>query len=194
MAACALAAGTLSGCSDSRETTAATAKSTVQDESELVRRGEYLVTVAACNECHSPKVFTGEGRMPDPDRLLSGHPQNEKLSEITGEALANRWVLWNEHSTAVVGPWGVSFAANLTPDETGLGNWSFEQFKTALRHGKFKGLEGSRDLLPPMPWRGYSRFTDDDLNAIFSYLRSLPPVSNLVPAPVPPSTVQSSKQ
>jgi hypothetical protein len=156
-------------------------------QQELIERGAYLVTTAACNECHSPKTFTAQGRIADPERLLSGHPQDEPLPAISKEALASRWVLWNEHSTAVAGPWGVSFAANLTPDESGLGNWTLEQFKTAIRHGKFKGLEGSRELLPPMPWRGYSRFTDDDLKAIFTYLQSLPPVSNLVPAPIPPS-------
>lgn len=156
-------------------------------QQELIERGAYLVTIAACNECHSPKVFTAQGRIADPKRLLSGHPQGEGLLAISKEALASRWTLWNEHSTAVVGPWGVSFAANLTPDETGIGNWSLEQFKTAIRHGKYKGLEGSRELLPPMPWRGYSRFADDDLKAIFTYLQSLPPVSNLVPAPISPT-------
>jgi mono/diheme cytochrome c family protein len=182
---CAFVLGVLQNC-----TTNSTAENktepSARKEAELIKRGEYLVTVAACNECHSPKAITAEGRVPDPKRLLSGHPQDEKLPPIFKEALASRWALWNEHSTAVAGPWGVSFAANLTPDDTGIGNWSFEQFKTAIRHGKYKGLEGSRDLLPPMPWKGYSRFTDEDLKAIFSYLKSLPPVSNLVPIPIAP--------
>lgn len=163
-----------------------------ENKEELIKRGAQLVTIAACNECHTPKVFTEQGRFPDPKRILSGHPQDKKLPEIANDALAKGWVLWNEHSTAVAGPWGVSFAANLTPDATGIGSWSFQQFETALRHGKYKGLEGSRELLPPMPWRGYSHFTDDDLKAIFAYLNSLPPVSNRVPAPIPPTYSENS--
>lgn len=85
--------------------------------------------------------------------------------------------------TSAVGPWGMSFAANITPDETGIGNWTEQNFLTALRHGKSKGLENNRDLLPPMPWFVYKNFTDDDLKSIFAYLKSLPAVHNVVPAP-----------
>jgi len=155
----------------------------VLSEAELIKRGSYLVTVAGCNDCHSPKVMTPRGPEPDPSRLLSGHPQDEKLPPIGDN---KGWVLFSPGLTAFVGPWGVSYAANLTPDDTGIGAWSFENFKTAIRKGKLKGLEGSRDLLPPMPWQMYKNMTDDDLNAVFHYLKSLPPVNNLVSAPKPP--------
>jgi mono/diheme cytochrome c family protein len=118
-------------------------------QQELIKRGEYLMTIGACHDCHSPKIMTPEGPMPDPTRLLSGHPKDEKIAAIEGQ---ENWILFSENLTAFVGPWGVSFSANLTPDDTGTGNWTFEQFKTALRKGKYKGLETGRDLLPPMPW------------------------------------------
>jgi len=151
---------------------------------ELIKRGGYLVTIGACHDCHSPKIMTPEGPEPDPSRLLSGHPVESPVPAIP--AKSQDWILFSQDLTAFVGPWGMSFSANLTPHETGTGNWSFEQFKTALRKGKYKGMEGSRSLLPPMPWQMYRNFTDDDLFAIFSYLKSLPPIDNLVPAPVSP--------
>ena len=88
--------------------------------------------------------------------------------------------------TAWVGPWGVSYAANLTPDETGIGNWEEKNFFTAIREGKYKGIPTGRPLLPPMPWDMYSHMTDDELKAIFAYLKSINPISNAVPPPQPP--------
>lgn len=156
-------------------------------QEELIQRGKYLVTVAGCNDCHSPKIMTPQGPAPDPDRMLSGHDQNEKLPPMTQDAGRNGWIMFSMGLTSAVGPWGVSYAANLTPDETGIGSWTFDNFKTALRKGKYKGLEGSRDLLPPMPWQMYRSMSDEDLLSIFSYLKSLPKVNNLVPAPIPPA-------
>jgi mono/diheme cytochrome c family protein len=153
----------------------------LKDE-EMIKRGQHLVTVGACHDCHSPKIMTPLGPEPDPERLLSGHPQGEPLPPIPNEN--ENWILFNMGLTGFVGPWGISYAANLTPDDTGTGSWSFDQFKLAIRKGKYKGLEGSRDLLPPMPWQMYQHFSDDELKAIFAYLQSLKPVRNLVPAPV----------
>lgn len=157
-------------------------------QEELIKRGAYLTTIGACHDCHSPKVMTPHGPEPDPTRLLSGHPKNEPIpvTDINPD-----WILFSQNLTAFVGPWGVSYAANLTPDDTGTGNWTFEQFKTALRKGKYKGLETGRDLLPPMPWQMYQHFTDDDMLAIFTYLRSLPKVDNLVPQPISPDKINN---
>ena len=89
-------------------------------------------------------------------------------------------------NTAFAGPWGVSFAFNLTPDEnTGTGIWTEEMFVTALRTGKHMGQ--SRPLLPPMPWQGYGQMTDEDLAAVFAYLRSVPAIHNRVLEPLPPA-------
>lgn len=156
----------------------------LKDE-EMIKRGQHLVTVSACHDCHSPKIMTPLGPEPDPDRLLSGHPQDEPLPPIPKGS--ENWILFNMGLTGFVGPWGISYAANLTPDDTGTGSWSFDQFKMAIRKGKYKGLEGSRDLLPPMPWQMYQHFSDDELKAIFAYLQSIKPVRNLVPAPISPT-------
>jgi hypothetical protein len=155
----------------------------VLSDEELIKRGSYIVATSGCHDCHSPKIMTPRGPEPDPTRLLSGHNQNEKLPPLGNSP---GWVHFNMNLTAASGPWGTSYAANLTPDDTGIGAWSFENFKTAIRKGKLKGMEGSRDLLPPMPWQMYKNMTDEDLSAVFHYLKSLKPVNNLVPAPIPP--------
>lgn len=155
---------------------------------ELIKRGKYLTTIGGCNDCHSPKIMTPMGPDIDTTRTLSGHPQDEKLP---ANPVNPEWFMANMDFTAFVGPWGISYAANLTPDDTGIGNWKFEQFVTALRKGKYKGLESSRNLLPPMPWQMYQHFTDEDLKAVFTYLKSLPPIENHVPAPVSPDKLRA---
>jgi len=160
-------------------------ESTVSNEA-MIARGKYLTTIGACHDCHSPKVMTPNGPEPDTTRLLSGHPQADPLGSVIK---TNEWILFSNDLTTFVGPWGISYSANLTPDETGIGNWKLEQFMTAIRKGKYKGLENGRSLLPPMPWQMYRNMTDDDLKAVFAYLKSLPPIKNLVPPTVPPGNL-----
>lgn len=160
----------------------------VLTEAEEILKGKKLVTTIGCGDCHSPKVFTEFGPAEDPSRLLSGHPQNEPMPIVDKSVLQN-WVLFGHQNTMAVGPWGVSYAANLTSDATGIGNWTFEQFKTAMTKGKYKGLEQSRNLLPPMPWPNYAQLEEDELKAIFAYLKSTPPVNNNVPAARPLETL-----
>lgn len=153
-----------------------------------VERGKYLVHAAGCNDCHSPKVFTDQGPVPDESRLLSGHPGGGKIPAIPKGAIGpDTWGgLFSNDLTAWAGPWGVSFARNLTPDvATGLGSWTEDIFVKAIRTGKDMG-EG-RAILPPMPWQEYRNMTDADLKAIFAYLRSLKPIENAVPDPISPS-------
>ncbi|MEO5591480.1 MAG: c-type cytochrome [Chitinophagaceae bacterium] len=164
---------------------ATTANQPISHDS-LVKRGEYLVTFGGCNHCHTPKKFGPAGPEADKELLLSGHPSSVPIGPIDTAVLKN-WVLFNGMTTAFVGPWGVSFAANLTSDSTGIGNWTEEQFVTALRHGKFKGLENNRMLLPPMPWDDMGKLTDEDINALFTYLKSTKPVKNVVPLAIPPA-------
>ena len=154
-----------------------------------VKRGEYLVGIMGCNDCHSPKTMTAQGPIPDPARLLSGHPAELPAGKVPAKELvqSGQWVMFNPMLTLGAGPWGISFAANLTPDDTGIGSWSYEQFKKAITEGKSKGLDGTRPLLPPMPWQNYRNMNDEDMRAVFAYLKSLPPVKNVVPAPVPPT-------
>ncbi len=152
----------------------------------LIKRGRFLVTVGGCNDCHSPKKMTPKGPVPDEMRLLSGPPAEEKLPEVPTNIIGpDKWGgLFNNHLTGWVGPWGTSYASNLTPDrETGLGNINEELFTKILRTGKFMG--GERDILPPMPWQDFSTLPDEDLKAIYAYLKSLKPVKNEPPASIP---------
>ena len=154
----------------------------------LIERGKHLVTISACNDCHSPKIFTKEGPIPDTARLLSGHPASEPLPEVPTAIFGpDKWgAVTNNHFTAWAGPWGVSFTRNLTPDTaTGLGSWTEEMFIKAIRTGKHMG-EG-RDVLPPMPWPEYRHYTNDDFHAVWAYLRSLKPIENAVPDPISPT-------
>ncbi|MEJ2585303.1 MAG: diheme cytochrome c-553 [Robiginitalea sp.] len=125
----------------------------ILSEEALVQRGEYLVVSVGCADCHSPKIMTEHGPEPDMDRYMMGYDSSQPLPETPENVPLGPWILFNGELTAAVGPWGTSFAGNLTPHETGIGNWSFEQFKKALREGKYKGLENSRPLMPPMPWQ-----------------------------------------
>lgn len=160
------------------------------DQSEVnvkssVDHGKYLVTLMDCNTCHTPKMMTEKGPAPNMKLMLSGYPEDSELPVINKKETApGKWILFNQDLTAAVGPWGVSFAANLTPDATGLGNWTFDHFKKAMTQGKHKGLDNGRLLLPPMPWKSYSSLTDDDLKSIFEYIKTIPPVENLVPQPI----------
>ena len=155
-----------------------------------IKRGQYLVTICACNDCHSPKLMTPMGPMPDTSRLLSGHPAGDSLPSVPPGLIApapDKWgAITNNHLTAWVGPWGTSFTANLTPDvETGLGSWTEDMFVHAIRTGKHMGT--GRQILPPMPWPMYGQMTSEDLSAVFAYLKSLPPVSNAVSDPMTPT-------
>jgi hypothetical protein len=87
-------------------------------------------------------------------------------------------------NTAFRGPWGTSYAANLTPHETGLGTETEAMFVASMREGKHFGT--GRPVLPPMPWPGVGKMTDEDLRAVWAYLRSIPPIENTVPEPAPP--------
>ena len=159
-------------------------------EDSLKIRGKYLVTIMVCNDCHTPKKMGPFGPEEDTALLLSGHPSNMPLPQIDNKALQS-WVLFNHQTTAMVGPWGTSYAANLTSDSSGIGSWSEKQFFTAIRKGKYKGLESGRTLLPPMPWTSYAHASDEDLRAIFVYLKSTRPVKNVVPAPIPPNQLSA---
>lgn len=153
----------------------------------LVKRGNYLVSAIGCDDCHSPKSMGPRGPQIDMEHRLSGYPASRPVAKVDAAALQSGWMLFGGDLTSAVGPWGMSFAANITSDATGIGNWTEAQFLTAMRKGKFKGLEGSRDLLPPMPWQNFRNLSDDDLRAIFAYLKTTKPVHNVVPAPKAPN-------
>jgi cytochrome c553 len=169
----------------------AACQGTASPAQSQVERGKHLVAVSDCNVCHTPKKMGPNGPEPDASRLLSGHPAD--LALPPAPPASGPWMVAVDASfTSWSGPWGTSFPANLTPDEeTGLGAWDETMFIKAIRSGKHMG--GGRDILPPMPWQAYSNYSDDDLKAIFAYLKSIPPVKNHVPAPLPPPVAPPAK-
>lgn len=153
----------------------------------MVERGRYLVMVGGCADCHTPLKLTEKGPAPDMDRHLAGHPAQFAMGPAPKFDGGWMWAGAGTN-TAFNGPWGTTFAANLTPDkETGLGNWTEQTFIAMMRTGKQWGQPAGRSLQPPMPWPNYSRMTDDDLKSIFAYLQSLPPMKNRVPDYQPPA-------
>ena len=118
-------------------------------------------------------------------RALSGHPEDTKVTAGFKTPKGSHYTIHTiDHLTAWSGAWGVSFAANLTPDpDTG---WTLPErmFLSAMKSGAHLG--SSRPILPPMPWQMYAQLSDDDLKAIFAYLKTLPPIKNKVPDPIPP--------
>jgi len=150
-----------------------------------VERGRFLVSIGGCGDCHTPKVLGADGPRPDTTHLLSGHPQDMNLP-APPQLPPGPWMAVTDWTlTAWSGPWGISYAANLTPDEeTGTGAWDEAMFIGAMHTGKHLGA--GRPILPPMPWQVLAEQSDEDLKAIFAYLKSLPPVKNRVPEPGPP--------
>ncbi|MDX2133149.1 MAG: c-type cytochrome [Saprospiraceae bacterium] len=151
-----------------------------------VQRGAYLVNALGCDDCHTPKTMTPQGPAPDPERRFMGHPTAEAFAFDDKKAMIaeQKVAVFSPGMTAAAGPWGVSYAANLTPDDTGIGAWTEAQFIKAMREGKSKGMDGTRPMLPPMPWPSYRNLNDEDLKAVFAYLKSVKPIANVVPQPV----------
>jgi mono/diheme cytochrome c family protein len=124
-----------------------------------VQRGQYLVTIASCSDCHTPGSLMGK---PDMTRFLGGSDVGFAIPGL-----------------------GVFPGRNLTPDkETGLGNWTTQQIVTAITTGK---RPDGRILAPIMPWEALSKLSKSDALAIAAYLKSLKPVKNQVPGPFGPT-------
>jgi hypothetical protein len=153
----------------------------------VLERGAYLVNViGGCHDCHTPKTFGKNGPEPDLTRALAGHWAAEPVPAVPAGVLGpGKWGgLGSGGLTAWAGPWGISFASNLTPDESGLKSWSEQAFIATMRTGRHMGT--GRPILPPMPWQNLGRATDADLKAMFAYLRTITPIRNRVPLPIPP--------
>ncbi|MDY7226913.1 diheme cytochrome c-553 [Hyalangium rubrum] len=150
-----------------------------------VQRGEYLVRIAGCHDCHTPMAMGPQGPAPDMTKALSGHPEGMQLPPAP--AAQGPWIVaFAGTNTAMAGPWGVSYAANITSDkDTGMGAWTEQQFTQAMKTGKHMGA--GRPILPPMPWQNLAAMTDEDLKSVFAYLKSTPPLKNKVPEPTPPA-------
>lgn len=155
-------------------------------ESE-VAWGKHLVTIGHCNNCHTPKKMGSMGPEDNMDLELSGSPSQMPDPDINRKEIESKGLMVDGNNLSFAGPWGVSYAANITSDTTsGIGNWTAEQFTRAFRTGKFGGAPQGRDFLPPMPWQNVGQMTDDELKAVFAYLQSTKPIRNIVPQPKPP--------
>lgn len=152
------------------------------DQKGMIAKGEYLVKSIGCDHCHTPKMMTAQGPVTDSSKWMMGFESTAELPAIDkAQVIPGNWVLLTGDLNAAVGPWGISYAANLTPDPTGIGNWSYENFKIAVTEGKYKGQ--GRPLFPPMPI--YKDLKDEDVKAIFEYLQSIEPIKNVVPDHIP---------
>lgn len=173
-------------CTDKKpnETAATTPPKTTTED--IVKRGEYLVGILGCNDCHSAKRMGARGPEIIPETMLAGFPASRPIVKFDNKLIKEGFAQFYPDLSAAAGPWGISFAGNLTSDETGIGNWTEEQFKRAMTQGKYKGSETGRMLLPPMPWQNYVGMKEEDLKAVFAYLKSTKPVKNVVPAPITP--------
>jgi mono/diheme cytochrome c family protein len=151
---------------------------------ELVRRGAQLVGIGGCMDCHTPFKMGPKGPEKDLRRGLSGHPEELRLAAPPRLDAQWNWV-GTATMTAFAGPWGRSYAANLTPDrETGIGAWREQDFIQAMRTGRHLGV--ARPIAPPMPWQALAGLPDRDLRAIYRYLMAQPAVRNKVPDYLPP--------
>jgi mono/diheme cytochrome c family protein len=109
------------------------------------KRGFYLVTIGHCMECHTPRV------------------KGQSDFKTAYGAGGNKFP----------GPWGESVARNITSSKSkGIGAWSDAEIKRAITQGISK--DGSR-LKPPMGYPMYAKMTNDDLDAVVAYLRTVPP-------------------
>ena len=149
-----------------------------------VKWGERLVTICGCNDCHTPKKMGPQGPELDMSLMLSGHPSKLPPADYDAKEAAKKGLIVTNLFTAWTGPWGTTYAANLTSDSTGIGAWKEEQFIKALHEKKWMGIEGTRPLMPPMSMMPATEMHDDELKAIFAYLKTTPPIKNVIPEAV----------
>jgi mono/diheme cytochrome c family protein len=192
IAGLALAAICFPGCSENKPaepatTSTATEKPSFGGYESQVKWGEHLVAVGGCNDCHTPKKMTPRGPIDDTTLMLSGHPEQLAAPDVDRKATEGKGLVVTQDFTAWVGPWGISYSANLTPDETGTGNWTESQFLYAIKNMISKGLPGSRPLMPPMSMMPVKNMTDDELKAVFAYLRTVKPIKNHSVQPTAPA-------
>lgn len=143
--------------------------------------GAHLVKIAGCNDCHTPKKMGPNGPEDDMSLMLSGHPAQQPPPAFDVKEAAKKGLILTQSFTAWMGPWGITYAANITSDSTGIGMWTEAQFIKALKEKKWMGLDNTRPLLPPMSMMPATQMSDDELKAIFAYLKTTPPIKNVQP-------------
>jgi len=164
-----------------------TAGASPNNQDDVLQHGKYIATIAGCTDCHTPL----KAEYQDPSKYTL-----EQLQVISFNAAAalDETKLLSGGRPFDLGPAGVLFTRNLTPDqETGLGAWTDEQVKLAVKTGV---NHDGKILFPVMPYHVYNGMADADMDAVVAYLRSVNAVSNKVPEstiptegfPTPPYT------
>jgi len=151
---------------------------------ERLEIGQAVVEGWNCSFCHTPQIEAPDGKlMPDPKRLMSGHPADEEVPTVPDMIISSpEWMEFLDNLDSTV--WATDdmlvFSANLTPDDnTGIGTWTEVEFVETIREGRHRGIE--RRIKYPMPWRELSELSDEELLSVYEYLMSLEPVNNKVP-------------
>ena len=171
-------------CTDTKTEPTGTARETFGGFESQLKWGEHLVTICGCHDCHTPKKMGPNGPENDMSLMLSGHPSQMPAPDFDRMEAAKKGLIVTQTFTAWTGPWGTTYAANLTSDSTGIGAWKEEQFLKALHERKWMGLENTRPLMPPMSMMPAVDMSDDELKAIFAYLKTTPAVKNVIPEAV----------
>ena len=125
-----------------------------------VEYGAYLAgPVAHCTLCHTAWGEEGKGIM----KFFMNPPDYNGLMTLPG---------LGQGGMKMKGPWGTSIASNITSHPTALGRYTDEELKKIITEGLHpSGMK----LMPPMPYSYYSNMTDQDLDALIAYLRTIPP-------------------
>jgi len=169
-------------------TLATTAGATNKYQDDQITHGKYMVSIAGCADCHTPLKADF---MVAPTALT---PDQIKIIAFNATVALDQDRLLSGGRPFDLGPLGVLFTRNITPDkETGLGDWTDDQIKLAVKTGVEK--DGTV-LFPVMPYHTYNGMADADLDAIIAYLRSVKAISNAIPPrsistegfPTPPYT------
>lgn len=184
----------LTQCSDEKSDTSDIKPVTAQygGFDSQVKWGERLVFIGGCNDCHTPKKMGPNGPELDMSLMLSGHPAAAPAPEFDAKEAAKKGLVVTQTFTAWTGPWGTTFAANLTSDSTGIGNWTEAQFVKCLKEKKWMGIDNTRPLMPPMSMMPVTEMSEDEIKAIFAYLKTTPGIKNVIPEAVllPPPTAK----
>ena len=141
-----------------------------QTQEEILSRGRYIFTSVQGCACHIPRNPDGSYNT---NLYLAGAPSNPPP---VGHPATVGWT---------TRAWKKVYARNITPDpETGIGKWSEEQFLRAFKERTRS--DGTKYDNSDMPWDSYKNMKEEDIRAIYKYLRTIKPISNKVPANIPP--------
>jgi mono/diheme cytochrome c family protein len=142
-------------------------------QDDQLAHGKYIATIAGCTDCHTP--FKAE-YLRDPKTWT---PEQIQAIAFNAKTALDEEKLLSGARAFDLGPAGVVYTRNLTPDkETGLGKWTDEQVKVAVKTGV--SVDGGT-LFPVMPYHTYNGMADADVDAVIAYLRSVKAISNKVP-------------